>query len=124
VAPEPAPPDAGTHNRDPGLQPERTALAWTRTAFAILANALISLRAGFISGSVPLLALAVALFLGAAYTFRFAGLRRRVLLQREAVPVPSAAIALTSAIVLAACLAGLVVLLEPYLHLGQVHPDR
>jgi len=63
---------------------------------------------------VPLLALAVALFVGAAYTFRFASLRRRVLMHQDVVPVPSAAMALTSAIVLAACFAGLVVLLEPY----------
>ena len=115
MATEPARPDTAAQTRDSGLQPERTALAWTRTAFAILANAVISLRAGFISGSVPLLALAVALLLGAAYTFRFASVRRRVLLHHDVVPVPAAAMALTSAIVLAACLAGLVVLLEPYL---------
>lgn len=32
--------------RDPGLQPERTGLAWSRTAFVMLINALLFLRGG------------------------------------------------------------------------------
>lgn len=31
--------------RDPGVQPERTALAWRRTAFAVLVNGALLLRA-------------------------------------------------------------------------------
>ena len=35
---------------DTGLQPERTALSWSRTALAIAVNALLSIRAGFVAG--------------------------------------------------------------------------
>ena len=40
---------------DPGLQSERTVLAWTRSALAIAVNALLSIRAGFVA-SEPWLA--------------------------------------------------------------------
>ena len=99
---------------DPGLQAERTALAWTRTAFAVLANALIALRTGYVSGSTPLLTLAMTLLLSAACTFIFASLRRHALLREAAAPVPSAVMASMTAIVLAACLTGVVaVMLTP-----------
>jgi uncharacterized membrane protein YidH (DUF202 family) len=38
--------------RDPGLQPERTALAWHRTAFTVLIFSLIAVRVAFARGDL------------------------------------------------------------------------
>jgi len=46
--------------RDPGLQPERTALAWQRTALAAAVAAVLLLRSGMLRGE-PLEAVAGAL---------------------------------------------------------------
>ena len=53
--------------RDPGLQPERTSLAWARTAMAIVVNAALVLRAGLI-GDLQALAITGVLLLGCAAT--------------------------------------------------------
>ena len=58
--------------RDPGLQGERTALAWSRTAFAVLANSLLVLRSGLSSDRIAITALAIALLVAAAMLFAFA----------------------------------------------------
>ena len=52
--------------RDPGLQPQRTALAWVRTGLAVFVNALIVLRAGFATAQVFILALGTILLAASA----------------------------------------------------------
>ncbi|HEB0852635.1 DUF202 domain-containing protein [Citrobacter werkmanii] len=47
-------------NRDPGLQPERTALSWRRTAFSMMVPAVLTLRGWFHFGEWPY---AIATFL-------------------------------------------------------------
>lgn len=64
---------------DPGLQPERTALAWTRTALAIAVNALLSMRAGFVAGEPWLVAVGVLLFAASGAVIAIGTIRRRQL---------------------------------------------
>ncbi|CAN7346705.1 DUF202 domain-containing protein [Acidovorax sp. LjRoot118] len=69
--------------RDPGLQPERTSLAWTRTALAVLLNALVALRGAWIDGSAMLLATGAMLALAACALYGYGVHRGRVLLACE-----------------------------------------
>lgn len=64
---------------DPGLQPERTALAWSRTAMALAVNALLSMRAGLVAGEPWLVVVGVLLFAASGGAIAIGTARRRQL---------------------------------------------
>lgn len=58
--------------RDPGLQPERTALAWNRTALAAVINACLLLRSGM-EGLNPALLLGAGCLIAVASSLMLIG---------------------------------------------------
>ncbi|WP_150782915.1 DUF202 domain-containing protein [Pseudomonas fluorescens] len=97
----------GAGPRDPGLQAERTALSWSRTGWAVLANALLALRSGWANQQVPITLLACALLVASGAVVLYGARRRRQLLSGQAVIAPSAfAIAAMTVVTLTACVTG------------------
>ncbi|MFC6354931.1 DUF202 domain-containing protein [Luethyella okanaganae] len=93
--------------RDPGLQPERTALAWSRTALAISVNALLSVRAGLVGGATAFIVVGVLLLAAAAASVVYGNVRRHQLLRTDVPVRPHAGAMLAAAIVTTfACAAG------------------
>lgn len=91
--------------RDPGLQPERTALAWDRTALALAANAALVVRSGLQAHNAALLSAGVVL-LGLAVALTGVGLfrRRQLASARPAAPMPTLiGLAAASAVLAGAC---------------------
>lgn len=80
--------------RDPGLQPQRTALAWSRTALAAWVNALLVMRAALLleHRPAPMLALGGLMVLAAAALSLAAWWRRPTLDEhrRQGAPHPAA----------------------------------
>ena len=94
---------------DPGLQPERTALAWSRTALALAVNALLALRAGLIAGEPLLVTVGVVLFGTAGAAIVVATARRRQLSGDVlTITPPRGALVGITAATLLACVAGIV----------------
>ncbi|WP_051814036.1 DUF202 domain-containing protein [Kitasatospora sp. MBT63] len=103
---------AAPEGRDPGLQPERTLLAWGRTALVLTVDALLVLRAGLVADRAALTATG-GLLAAAACGFLGYGLRRRRRLERpgalpRAVPALPLRILTATVVVAAAGSAGCV----------------
>ncbi|HEU4757543.1 MAG TPA: DUF202 domain-containing protein [Agromyces sp.] len=93
--------------RDLGLQPERTALSWSRTAFAVAVNALLAVRAGLTGEDAPLLAAGVVLLVAAGAVVVFGSVRRaRLAAGGPVAPVPSSVVVGVTLATLIACAAG------------------
>jgi uncharacterized membrane protein YidH (DUF202 family) len=79
---------AALNGGDAGLQPERTALAWSRTALALLANALLALRCGLEGHDTLVTLMGLLLLLAAGAGLLCSTWRRRELAQARALGAP------------------------------------
>lgn len=105
---------------DSGLQPQRTALSWTRTATSMLINAVICVRSAYVYESRPLSVLAGALLTTSLLGFWFGSFRSRQLASdlRSKMEVPHLAVlALTTASLIAAAAGILAVVSRSAAHL-------
>ncbi|MEU3716263.1 DUF202 domain-containing protein [Streptomyces californicus] len=84
--------------RDPGLQPERTRLAWRRTTLSATVVALLAVRQALHSGATPGALVAVALSTLAWLGFLLVAHRRVVALGTARPPALAPRAALTAAL--------------------------
>ncbi len=75
--------------RDPGLQPQRTALAWSRTALAMIVNSLLVLRLGVNAGDRPVESVGIGLLAISGGILLIGETRRRELAEAHAIASPS-----------------------------------
>lgn len=98
---------------DPGLQPQRTALAWSRTGLAVFVNALLALRAAAQSGQTLLAAVGIVLLVAAAAAVVCGAWRRQCLSEPGVPSAPPVQIALACVTVTwLACAAGMASILS------------
>lgn len=91
--------------RDPGLQPERTVLAWRRTAFALLVNGILLLREAAVRGSPALTITGVVLLVCCVGLSSVGVQRRRALLSRSAMSPSALTMQATTSAAILACVA-------------------
>lgn len=87
-----------TAARDPGLQPERTALAWSRTMLLIAANAGLFVRSGLMADDRAVLGFGIALALVGAWVGWLAHRRRFALANAGFYRVTQLSVGLVSAV--------------------------
>jgi uncharacterized membrane protein YidH (DUF202 family) len=98
---------------DPGLQPQRTALAWSRTALAVFVNAFLVLRTGMQSGQALTTALGVVLLVAGALTVGCGAWRHHALVRSHKPGGPPAQMVWAIvAVTWIACVAGMVSILS------------
>lgn len=95
-------------SRDPGVQPQRTALAWQRTALSILVNGALLVRAAAQAHSGGLWFAAVLVVVAALAMFAVGWYRHRSLtLELASPPVHAALMVICLCAVLLACVASI-----------------
>lgn len=85
--------------RDPGVQAERTALAWSRAALALLANSLLVLRSGWVNERTTVSALGFVLLFAAAALYVQGVWRRSELLATHRAVAPRAGVIRAAAVI-------------------------
>ena len=93
--------------RDPGLQAERTALSWTRTALVLVVNGLLAVRSGVVLAQPEFVIVGVVLAAAAGAAILFGVQRRRQLDARADAPVSLVPVLVAVAVTLLACVAGI-----------------